>query len=152
MPCTRGQLIWILTWIVSGYIMKILIWNWDLLNSNWKIRGQKFLMFMIWWARKKWIVSKLVSNTYTIESPMSHLQVTGDSPMSHPGVNRKSILSHPKSPVSQLYVTEESILTVIRDVISGYLDIRILGYPSYFGYPLSGYWKSWNIQVCKYPW
>ena len=24
-----------------------------------------------------------------------------------------------------------------RDVISGYLDIRILGYPSYFGYPLS---------------
>jgi hypothetical protein len=27
----------------------------------------------------------------------------------------------------------------LRDVISGYLDIRILGYPSYFGYPLSGY-------------
>ena len=26
-----------------------------------------------------------------------------------------------------------------RDVVSGYLDIRILGYPSYFGYPLSGY-------------
>ena len=95
MPCTRDQLIWILTWIVSGCIMKILIWNWDLLNSNGKIRGQKFLMFMIWWARKKWIVSKLVSNTYTIESPMSHLQVTGESPVSHPGVNRESILSHP---------------------------------------------------------
>ena len=109
MPCTRGQLIWILTWIVSGCIMKIHIWNWDLLNLNWKIRGQKFLMFMIWWARKKWIVSKLVSNTYTIESPMSHLQVTGESPMSHPGVNQKSILS-------QLYVTEESILTVTHSL------------------------------------
>jgi hypothetical protein len=24
-----------------------------------------------------------------------------------------------------------------RDVVSGYLDIRILGYPSFFGYPLS---------------
>ena len=31
----------------------------------------------------------------------------------------------------------ESILVGSRDVISGYLDIRILGYPSYFGYPLS---------------
>jgi hypothetical protein len=33
-------------------------------------------------------------------------------------------------------------MALARDVVSGYLDIRILGYPSYFGYPLSGYKKS----------
>ena len=88
MPCTRGQLIWILTWIASGCIMKIPIWNWGPLNLNWKIRGQKFLMFMIWWARKKWIVSKLVSNTYTIA-------------LSHPWVTCKSL-------GSPLWVIQES--------------------------------------------
>ena len=117
MPCTRDQLTWILTWIVSGCIMKIPIWNWGPLNLNWKIRGQKFLMFMIWWARKKWIVSKLVSNIYKrviSESPLSHLQVTGESSplwviQESPG--SLSWITH-KSPVSQLYVTGESILTV----------------------------------------
>ena len=30
-------------------------------------------------------------------------------------------------------------MIMTRDVISGYLDIRILGYPSFFGYPPSGF-------------
>ena len=33
----------------------------------------------------------------------------------------------------------ESPFILGRDVVSGYLDIRILGYPSLFGYPLSGF-------------
>ena len=100
MPCTRDQLTWILTWIVSGCIMKIPIWNWGLLNLNWKIKGQKFLMFMIWWARKKWIASKLVSNIWeshqwvTRESLASHWEVPCESSSSLSWVTHKSPISH----------------------------------------------------------